>query len=160
MFAHSLKFALPRTMAPAARRRSTINASRGATTPLSANEPAVVVMRFVRVDVAFDDDGDAMEGTAQSTGAALIVELPCERARVRVGLEHRPQRGTAAIDLVDAGEILLDDAGCGERAGAHLLLQLRDGRLVELEGGGSTAIGCSGRLAARAAGRDGCRGEL
>src|SRR6185295_10874569 len=99
-----------------------------------------------------------MERTAQSTGAALIVELPCERARVRVGLEHRPQRGTAAIDLVNAGEILLHDAGCGKSAGAHLLLQLRNGRLVELEGGGSTASRCSWRLAARAARYDGCSG--
>src|SRR5437867_7658890 len=44
-FAHSLKFVLPRITTPAARRRSTMNASAGARTPSSAREPAVVIMR-------------------------------------------------------------------------------------------------------------------
>ena len=45
-FAHSERFALPRTIAPAARRRPTMNAS-GARLVLSASEPAVVGMPFV-----------------------------------------------------------------------------------------------------------------
>src|SRR5947208_16555220 len=44
-FAHSLRFVLPRMTAPAARRRSTMNASAGACTPSSASEPAVVISR-------------------------------------------------------------------------------------------------------------------
>src|SRR5512140_3871534 len=41
-FAHSLRFVLPRITAPAARNRSTRNASRGGRAPTSASEPAVV----------------------------------------------------------------------------------------------------------------------
>ena len=44
-FAHSLRFVLPRITAPASRRRSTTNASRAATEPSSASDPAVVVIR-------------------------------------------------------------------------------------------------------------------
>src|SRR5687768_9623071 len=44
-FAHSLRFVFARITAPAARKRSTTNASRGAIQPSSASEPAVVVIR-------------------------------------------------------------------------------------------------------------------
>ena len=43
--AHSLRLVLPRTTAPAARSRVTMNASLGAEEPAKANEPAVVCMR-------------------------------------------------------------------------------------------------------------------
>src|SRR6266498_5378079 len=43
-FAHSLRFVLPRITAPAARRRSATNESRGGMDPASASEPAVVVI--------------------------------------------------------------------------------------------------------------------
>src|SRR5258707_1856413 len=42
-FAHSLRFVLPRITAPAARSRSTMNASFGGLTPASASDPAVVI---------------------------------------------------------------------------------------------------------------------
>src|SRR5437763_7939153 len=45
MFAHSLRFALPSTTAPALRRAATSGASRGGIHPSSASEPAVVVIR-------------------------------------------------------------------------------------------------------------------
>ncbi len=44
-FAHSLMLVLPRITAPAARRRSTMNASRAAIDPSSASDPAVVIIR-------------------------------------------------------------------------------------------------------------------
>src|ERR1043166_1419288 len=44
-FAHPLRFVLARKAAPAARNRSTRNASRGAIEPDSASEPAVVIIR-------------------------------------------------------------------------------------------------------------------
>src|SRR5881296_2662088 len=44
-FAHSLRFAFPSTTAPAARSRSTMNASRGGVMPTSASEPAVLCIR-------------------------------------------------------------------------------------------------------------------
>src|SRR5215469_3723447 len=44
-FAHSLRLVLPRMTTPAARRRSTMNASFGAGEPSSASDPAVVIMR-------------------------------------------------------------------------------------------------------------------
>src|SRR5579883_2708603 len=49
-FAHSLRLALARITAPAARSRSTIKASRGAVAPTSARDPAVVCIRsFVAI---------------------------------------------------------------------------------------------------------------
>ena len=42
MFAHSLRFVFPIKTKPAARNRSTMNASRLGFDPTSANEPAVV----------------------------------------------------------------------------------------------------------------------
>jgi hypothetical protein len=44
-FAHSLRFVLPRSTAPAARSRPATNESRGAVDPCSASEPAVVIIR-------------------------------------------------------------------------------------------------------------------
>src|SRR5436190_4369391 len=44
-FAHSLKFVFPKITAPASRSFATINASRGATDPKSASDPAVVIIR-------------------------------------------------------------------------------------------------------------------
>src|ERR1700722_11717069 len=44
IFAHSDRLVLPRTIAPAARRRAAIGASRPVTLSLSAREPAVVAM--------------------------------------------------------------------------------------------------------------------
>jgi hypothetical protein len=44
-FAHSLRLVLPRMTAPAARSRSTMNASFGGLAPASAREPAVVIIR-------------------------------------------------------------------------------------------------------------------
>src|SRR5205823_14440352 len=43
--AHSLRFVLPRITAPAARSRSTMNASFGAGAPARASDPAVVSIR-------------------------------------------------------------------------------------------------------------------
>src|SRR5882724_12834207 len=43
-FAHSLRFVLPRITAPAARSRSTMNASFGGFAPASASDPAVVII--------------------------------------------------------------------------------------------------------------------
>src|SRR5690242_3347004 len=45
MFAHSLRFVLPRITAPAARSRATTNASCAGRDPSSASEPAVVAIR-------------------------------------------------------------------------------------------------------------------
>src|SRR5437879_11252061 len=44
-FAHSERFALPSSTAPAARSRSTRKASRGGVTPESASDPAVLCIR-------------------------------------------------------------------------------------------------------------------
>ena len=60
-FAHSLRFVLPRMTAPAARSRSTMNASRGAFAPTSASEPAVVCIRSRGGDVVLDQHRDAVE---------------------------------------------------------------------------------------------------
>src|SRR2546423_4995147 len=67
--AHSLRFALPRKMAPAPRSLAAINASRGAIEPSSAREPAVVVIL-----------------SAVSTLSFSRIGMPCSGPRTRPAL--------------------------------------------------------------------------
>jgi len=61
-FAHSERFALPRSTAPAARSRSTRNASRGGVTPASASEPAVLCIRSRVATLSFTSTGMPCSG--------------------------------------------------------------------------------------------------
>ena len=60
--AHSLRLVLPRITAPASRSRSTTNASRGAGTCSSANEPALVLMRSRVATLSFSRTGMPCSG--------------------------------------------------------------------------------------------------
>src|SRR5205085_10438737 len=64
--AHSLRFALPRKTAPAARSLAAMNASRGALDPSSAREPAVAVIL-----------------SAVSTLSLRRIGMPCSGPRTR-----------------------------------------------------------------------------
>src|SRR5438445_12692439 len=56
-FAHSERFALPSSTAPAARSRSTRKASRGGVTPESASDPAVLCIRSRVATLSFTSTG-------------------------------------------------------------------------------------------------------
>jgi len=78
MFAHSLRFVLPRRTAPAARSFSTTPASRAGRDPVSAREPAVVSMR-----------------SAVSMLSLMRIGMPCSGPRVRPA--RRSASSAAAI---------------------------------------------------------------
>ena len=61
-FAHSLKLVLPRMTAPASRRRSTMNASRGGRAPANASEPAVVIIRSAVAMLSLINTGTPCSG--------------------------------------------------------------------------------------------------
>jgi hypothetical protein len=61
--AHSLRFVLPRTTAPASRSRETTKASRaGAGAPTSASDPAVVIIRSAVSMLSFTSTGTPCSG--------------------------------------------------------------------------------------------------
>src|SRR5256885_2008339 len=61
-FAHSERFALPSSTAPAARSRSTRKASRGGVTPESASDPAVLCIRSRVATLSFTSTGMPWSG--------------------------------------------------------------------------------------------------
>src|SRR2546422_976773 len=61
-FAHSERFALPSSTAPAARSRSTRKASRGGVTPESASDPAVLCIRSRVATLSFTRTGMPWSG--------------------------------------------------------------------------------------------------
>src|SRR6266550_3303750 len=61
-FAHSERFALPSSTAPAARSRSTRKASRGGVTPESASDPAVLCIRSRVATLSFTSTGMPCSG--------------------------------------------------------------------------------------------------
>ena len=67
----------------------------------------------------------------------LGVERVGDRQRVGIDLDDRAQRRTAAIDLLDALQVELDESTRGVSPGRHPVLQLGDGRFVRAR----TAIG-------------------
>ena len=119
MFAHSLRLVLPRMTAPAARNRSaTTNASRGALAPSSASEPAVVSKRSAVAMLSLMRTGMPCRA-AGAFRLALGVELGGDGERVGIGLEHRPDRGPAPVEGVDAREVLLAQGPGRVLAGPH-----------------------------------------
>ena len=71
-----------------------------------------------------------MQRPAHVTRFALGVEAVGDRERVRIRFQHGAQPG---IELGDAREIRGANGMRGARAGAHRVLQLRDGRFCEVE---------------------------
>src|SRR5207248_6602064 len=84
----------------------------------------------LRRDVVFDQKRNAVEGTADTPGLALVVQTGGNRDRVRICFDDRVQR---RIELPDAIEIALDQIVCGELPRSHCGLQLRNRFLEELE---------------------------
>src|SRR2546426_5089539 len=78
-FAHSERFALPSSTAPAARSRSTRKASRGGVTPESASDPAVLCIRSRVATLSFTRTGMPWSGPRGPRSEEHTSELqsPC-----------------------------------------------------------------------------------
>jgi hypothetical protein len=86
------------------------------------------------VDVVLEQHGDAVQRTARARTPALTVELGGDRRGVGVDLEDRPQGRSAAVDGVDAREVVQGDLDGARGAALHQLLPLRDRALGLLHG--------------------------
>ncbi len=71
-----------------------------------------------------------MQRPAHMVHFALGVEPVGDGQRVRIRFEHRVELG---IELGDAREIRRANGTRSARAGAHRVLELRDGHFLELE---------------------------
>ena len=153
--AHSLRLVLPRITAPAARSRSTTNASRAAIDPSQRQRSGGRHHPIAGVDVVLDEDRDAVQRPAHALAFALGVERVGNRQRVGIELDDRPQRRTAAIDRLDARGVQLDEPPRGVAAGRHRLLQLGDRRFVELECAGAACCASTRSACVRTGGQSG-----
>ena len=134
MLAHSLRFVLPRRTAPAARsRRDDEGVARGAIEPSRASEPAVVVLRSPVSTLSLSSTGMPCSGP-RGPFARRSASSASARARAS-GLTSRTlaQLGPAAVEGLDAVEVGPGQLARREAARRHLLLEVRDGRLRELE---------------------------
>ncbi len=110
ILANSVRLALPRMTAPAARSCFTTVASALARAPSSANEPAVVGCLSPVAILSFTRIGTPASGCA---GRGLhAVELASDRERIGIELAHRVQRRACLVVGLDAGEV---GAGQGAR---------------------------------------------
>ena len=132
-FAHSLRFVLPRMTAPAARSRSTRNASRSGAGPTSASEPAVVIIRsavsmlsFSRMGMPWSAPRGPFSRRSRSSASAIV-------QRVRTGLDDAPERRAAPVDGLDPRQVALGNLTRRVAAGGHPRLQLIDRGLFQLE---------------------------
>ena len=94
-FAHSLRFVLPSTIAPAARSRSTTNASRVGRAVDERERAGGGVHPVGGVDVVLHEHGDAVQRTARLARSSFRVERRGDGERVGVRLEHGMQRRSA-----------------------------------------------------------------
>ena len=106
MLDHSLRFDLPRITAPAARSCRTTNASAGGLEPTSASDPAVVAMPSAVSMLSFTNTGMPWSGPR---GPLALRSASSAAARARAsGFDSiTAQRRTAAVDGLDAGQVLL-----------------------------------------------------
>ncbi len=112
MFAHSDRFVLPRTIAPASRRRATSGASRFVTLSLSASEPAVVgsgsavsMLSLIRTGMPCSGPRSlpvlrsASRARASSAARGLRLKTLCSPLRSIVSMRFR-YVATSASDVV------------------------------------------------------------
>jgi hypothetical protein len=81
-------------------------------------------------DVVFHQDRNAVQRTAHAVCLALRIEPVSGGKSVGIRFDHRVELG---VELGDAGEVGCADRMGGARAGTHRVLQLRHGRLFQLE---------------------------
>ena len=146
-FAHSDRLALAMTIAPAARRRRTMNASRGRL-PASAQEPAVVGIPVVSTLSL------TMTGIPRSGPVVAAAACPVGGAGLREGGRADRDHGVERrVQLPDPVEVELDELDRRQAVAVHRRLQLRDRRGVDVDAGHSRRRGRRrerrGRRAAR-----------
>ena len=103
MLANSVRLALPRMTAPAARSRATSVASRTARASASASEPAVVCCLSPVAMLSLTRIG--MPASGRSGLGLHAVERRRDRERVRVDLAHRIEPRPGPVDRLDTLEI-------------------------------------------------------
>jgi hypothetical protein len=86
-------------------------------------------------DVVFDEDGDAVQRTARAPGFPLGIQTVGVLQRVRIDLDHAPDRGSLPIDRLDSREVLLDERAGRVPSGLHSLLEIRNRCLFDIERG-------------------------
>ena len=134
MFAHSLRLVLPRSTAPASRSARATNESRGGIEPRRASEPAVVVIWSAVSTLSLTSTGMPCSGPRGPFVLALRVERLGDGERVGVRLDDAAERGPAAIEGLDAGEVGLRSAPASVSVpAAHPVLKASERRLLELE---------------------------
>ena len=107
--AHSLRLVLPRITAPAARSCATTNASCVAIEPSSASDPAVVIIRSAVSMLSLIRIGMPCSGPRGPWRPRSASRARRDGQRIRIDLDHGPQRRTLAIDLLDPVEVHLGD---------------------------------------------------
>ena len=132
-FAHSLRLVFPRITAPAARRRSTTNASRAAIDPSSASDPAVVIIRSAVSMLSLIRMGMPCSGPRGPLALRSASSASAIAPASGLTLDDRAQRRPRAIDRSDPRQIQIDQPPRCVAAALHPLLKLLDGDLVELE---------------------------
>src|SRR5262249_51693594 len=70
-------------------------------------------------DVVLQQHRDAVQRAARPLRAPLVVERGRDRDRVRVDLDHRAQLRPAAVDRLDAQQVVLRDLAPARAAGGH-----------------------------------------
>jgi hypothetical protein len=102
-FAHSLKFVLPSTTAPAARSRATISASLRECQRAGARRHSVG-----RVDAGFQQHRNAVQRPERAP-AELLVELPRDPLGVGVHLDDGRKHRSRVVERRDPAQIGLRD---------------------------------------------------
>ncbi len=82
-------------------------------------------------DDVLEDNRDAVQRTPVIAPLEFFIEVVRDRPGVGVGLDHRPQVGRAAVQLVDPVETGGDELGDGERTTIQILPQLADADLFD-----------------------------
>src|SRR5207247_860622 len=108
-FAHSERFALPSSTAPAARSRSTRKASRGGVAPESASDPAVLCIRSRVATLSFTSTGMPCSGprgplALRSASSAAACEHAAAVVLARLEARRQPGDGDL-LELERRGEL-------------------------------------------------------
>ena len=86
-----------------------------------------------RVEIVFQNDGDAVQGRTRSLGSALRVESARTLHRVRVHRDDRAQLRPSVVIGLDTGEIERDELLGAQRSGVESGVDVSDRSFRELE---------------------------
>ena len=133
MFAHSLRLVLPRMTAPASRNFCATKESCAGTRTHQRQRSGSGLHAVGGIDVVLDQDRNAVQRAARALGFALLVEACGDGQGVGIEFDHAVDGRPAAVDLFDPGQVFFGEGLRREFSRCHPRLQIRDGKLVELE---------------------------